>query len=188
VKSAIGKWPKRNRLKNSTGNALLALATVMLLSGCDAWNLKRLEIKCANASPYNIKEPKLWENYIKIHEEFYTITKRSYYIKHKEEIGLMTSSNLRDKEGGIYDIYPKPHKYIVNEIKRSDYILTYKNPEKKIFKKVAELENYYYAYPSIGWGVGHHITKNCAQDYPSAYLGKIQAAIEKIQEAIDERR
>jgi len=180
VKSAIGEWPKRNRLKNSAGNALLALATMMLLSGCDAWNLKRLEIKCANAGPYNIQDQKLWGNYINIHEEFY-MKKIKYYIRHKEEIGLMTASNLRDKEGGIYYIDRKPEKFIMNEIRRSDYILTYKNPEKKIFRRVANLENYYYAYPSIGLGVGEPITKSCALDYPSAYLGKIE-------EEIDERR
>lgn len=181
MKVGNGMWPNRNRQKNGAGNALLALAAMMLLSGCDSFNLKRLEIKCANAGPYNIKERKLWENYIKIHEEFY-LKKINYYFKYKEEkIGLMTSSNLRDKEGGIYYIDRKPAKYIMNEIKRSDYILTYKNGEKKIFRKVAELENYYYAYPSIGLGMGEPISKDCARDYPYAYLGKIQ-------KQIDERR
>jgi len=181
VKSAIGKWPNRNRLKNSAGNALLALATVMLLSGCDSWNLKRLEIKCANAGPYNIQDQKLWDNYIKLHEEHY-MKVINYYIRYRDkQISLFTSLKSVDDEGGYYYIENKPSKHYKNEIHRFDFVLNYKNPKKLIFRRVADLENYSYSYPSIGWGMGEPITKNCVRDYPSGYLGEIE-------EKINERR
>lgn len=175
-----GEQPNKSRKKNSPRNALFALAVMMLLSGCDSWNLRVLEKKCANAGPYNIQDQKLWENYIKIHEEFYR-NKINYYLKNRDaHVGLMIYSDLEDEIGGIYLIENKLDNNSLDKIYRYDYTLSYKNPNKKLFKRVANIENYKYTYHDQIYSSNNSTnTKNCVQDYSSAYLGKI---VEEINE------